>query len=66
MADRFYGVAIGGQQPTNVTEGAATGGAGAPIELRISDAAYADKLRVLNALEAIKNYLQTKETTPIA
>lgn len=52
--------------PVNVTEGAATGGAAAPIELRISDTAYANRLYVLAALEAIKNYLQTKETTPIA
>lgn len=66
MADRFYGAAIGGTMPVNVTEGAATGGAAAPIELRISDTAYANRLYVLAALEAIKNYLQTKETTPIA
>lgn len=66
MADRFYGVALGGQQPKDVTEGGATGGASAPIELRINDTVYGNKLQVLMALEAIENYLATKETSPIA
>lgn len=66
MADRFYGVAIGGTLPVNVTEGASTGGASAPIELRISDTAYSNSMQVFAAVEAIKNYLQTKETKPIA
>lgn len=66
MADRFYGVARGGTLPVNVTEGAATGGASAPVELRISDTEYSNSMQVLAALEAIKNYLQTKETRPIA
>jgi hypothetical protein len=64
MADRFYGIAIGGQLPVNVTEQAST--TSAAVELRISDTAYANKLLVLNALEGIKAYLQTRETTPIA
>lgn len=66
MADRFYGVPLGGSLPVNVTEGAATGGAGAPIELRISDTVYTNKIQVLAAIEAIKNYVQTRETSPIA
>jgi hypothetical protein len=66
MADRFYGVPLGGTLPVNVTEGAATGGAGAPIELRVSDTVWANKIQVLAALEAVKDYLQTKETSPIA
>lgn len=66
MADRFYGVPLGGTLPVNVTEGAATGGAGAPIELRVSDTVYVNKIQVLAALAAIEAYLQTKETSPIA
>lgn len=67
MADRFYGVAVGATLPVNVTEGAATGGAAAPMELRISDTIYAQPMSIRMAmLEAIKNYLQTKETTPVA
>jgi hypothetical protein len=66
VADRFYGVPLGGTLPVNVTEGAATGGASAPVELRISDTVYANKIQVLAMLEAIKNYVQTKETSPIA
>jgi hypothetical protein len=50
----------------DVTEGAATGGAAAPIELRISDTVYANKLQVQQALDAIRGYIATKETNPIA
>lgn len=63
MADRFYGVAVGGTQPVNVTEAAST--TSAAIELRINDAAYSNKIAVLGALEAVKNYLQAKENNPI-
>lgn len=66
MADRFYGVARGGTLPVNVTEGAATGGAAAPVELRISDTEYSNPMQVLAALKAIELYLVTKETKPIA
>jgi len=64
MADRFYGVAIGGRLPGDVTEQATT--TSAAVELRISDTAYTRKILVLNALEAIEAYLQTKATEPIA
>ena len=48
-----------------MTEGAAS--SSEAIELRISDAAYAyGKLAILNALEALKNYIITRETDPIA
>lgn len=63
MADRFYGVALGGQQPSNVTEAAST--TSAVVELRINDTVYSSPLLVQLALEAIKNYIQTKETHPI-
>lgn len=66
MADRFYGVARGGALPVNVTEGAATGGAAAPVELRISDTEYSNHMQVMACIEAIKLYLETKETKPIA
>lgn len=64
MADRFYGVALGKQTAVDVTEAATT--TAAAIELRISDTAYASPLLAQLALEAIKNYLQSKETHPIA
>lgn len=63
MADRFYGVALGGQQPKDVTEASST--TSAAIELRINDSVYTRPLEVQLALEAIKNYLQSKETHPI-
>lgn len=65
MADRFYGVAIGGQHAKDVTEGAASGGAAAPVELRVSDTAYGNKLLVRQALVGILEYLDTKEGNPI-
>lgn len=64
MADRFYGVPLGGTLPVNVTEASST--TSAVVELRINDAVYANKIQVLAQIEAIKNYLQTKETSPIA
>jgi len=64
MADRFYSVALGEQMENQVTEGAST--SGEAFELRINDSVYATKLNALLALEAIENYLATKETSPIA
>lgn len=64
MADRFYGIAIGGQLPKDVTEAAST--TSAAVELRISDTAYATKKHVIMALKGIQAYLETKETSPIA
>ena len=64
MADRFYSVIKGEHNPSQVTEGSST--SGEAVELRVSDTIYANKLDVLLCLEAIENYLMTKETNPIA
>lgn len=64
MADRFYSIVLGEQMPNQVTEGAST--SSEAVELRVSDSIYSNKKAVLLGLEAIKNYLITKETTPIA
>lgn len=64
MADRFYGIAVGGKLPTDVTEAAST--TSLAIELRVSDSAYANKLYVIEAIEALEAYLATVETSPIA
>lgn len=64
MADRFYSVILGEQVPSLVTEGAST--SSEAIELRVSDSIYANKLQVILGVEAIKGYLATKETSPIA
>jgi enolase len=64
MADRFYSVVKGEQMAHMVTEGAST--SSEAIELRINDTVYTTKLDVLLALEAIENYLETTETSPIA
>lgn len=64
MADRFYSVVQGEGLPVQVTEGAAS--SAEAVELRISDTIYANKLDVLIGVRAILNYLETRETSPIA
>jgi len=64
MADRFYSIILGEQMPHQVTEGSST--SSEAVELRVADTIYSNKKAVLLGLEAIKNYLITKETTPIA
>lgn len=64
MADRFYSVILGEQTVDKVTEGSST--SSEAIELRVSDSIYATKLHVILGLKAILDYLETKETSPIA
>jgi hypothetical protein len=64
MADKFYSVILGEHFPSQVTEGSST--SSEAVEVRVSDSIYSNKVAVLNGLEAIKNYLITKETNPIA
>lgn len=63
MADRFYSVVKGEHLPEQVTEGSGT--SGETIELRVNDAVWANKIDVILALEAIRGFLETKETSPI-
>lgn len=63
MASRYYGVSVGAMQPKDVTEGASTNSTA--VELQIDLTKCTDKLQAIQALEAIKNYLQTVETNPI-
>lgn len=64
MADRFYSVIRGEQLPVQVTEGAST--SSEAIELRVNDTVYANRLDVILGVRALLNYLETRETTPIA
>ena len=64
MADRFYSVVKGEHMPHQVTEGAST--SSEAIELRVSDTIYTNKIDVILCLEALKNYLLARETSPIA
>ncbi len=64
MADRFYSVVKGEQMTNLVTEGSST--SSEAIELRINDSVSSRKMEVLIGLEAIKHYLMTVETNPIA
>jgi hypothetical protein len=64
MADRFYSIILGEQLPSHVTEGSST--SSEAVEVRVSDSIYASKKAVILGLNAIRDYLITKETTPIA
>jgi len=64
MADRFYGIDVGGQLPVDVTESGST--TSKAIELRVSDTAYASRKAVELAIEALRWYIQTVEANPIA
>lgn len=64
MADRFYSADIGNQMPVSVVEQAST--SSKVVELRVNDTVYTRKLDVIIAVEALLNYLKTKETSPIA
>ena len=64
MADRYFSLNLGDQIPSLVTEGGST--SGKAIELRVSDSVYASKKLVVLGVAAIKQYITTKETTPIA
>lgn len=64
MADRFYSVVKGEQMTHMVTEGAST--SSEAIELRVNDSVYATKLDVILGLQAIVDYLNSTETSPIA
>lgn len=64
MADRYYSVVQGEGLPFQVTEGSTS--SSEEIELRVNDSVFGDKLAVIQGLQAILLYLQTKETSPIA
>lgn len=56
MATRYYGVNVGGGFPTEVSEAGST--TSRTVELAVVyDATGANKVQVLNAIEAIKNYI---------
>jgi hypothetical protein len=64
MASVYYGVNTGAMQPVDVTESGSTTSSG--VELVIDLSKVTTRIVALQCLEAIKNYLVTKETDPIA
>ena len=64
MANRFYGANIGATMPTEVTESGSTTSRTVEVAV-VYDATGANKHTILNALEAIKNYI-IKDTYPPA
>ena len=64
MATRYYGVNVGGDMPTDVVESGST--TSRTVELAVVyDATGANKMIVLNALEAIMNYIVTDNWPPV-
>jgi hypothetical protein len=63
MANRYYGVAVGGSMPTEVTESGSTTSKDVELVVNLS-AAGTDKVQVLKALEAISNYVATDTWPP--
>lgn len=64
MTDRFYGIDIGGDMPTDVTEQATT--TSKNIELRVTyDAAGMSKLTLLQSLEALQYYVSQDTWPPV-
>jgi len=64
MASRFYGIDLGGNKPTDVTEGAATGSKG--VEIQVDLAKVTRRTDILLLVEALQHYLITRETDPAA
>lgn len=64
MASRFYGIDLGGNKPTDVTEGAATGSKGVEIQVDLSKVTR--RTDILLLVEALQHYLITRETDPAA
>lgn len=64
MATRYYGVNIGGTMPVDVSEAGST--TSRTVELAVVyDATGADKVKVLNAIDAIRAYV-AQDTYPPA
>jgi hypothetical protein len=63
VASRYYGANVGAMQPTDVTESAST--TSSAVEIQIDLTKTTSKIAVLQALEALMNYLITKEGDPI-
>lgn len=55
MADKFYGVAIGGKLATDVTKANSTNSTA--VELRVTVGATTNRQDILNAIEAIETYV---------
>ena len=63
MASRYYGANVGAMTKLNVTEDSST--TSSAVELQIDLAKVTSKLAVLQALDALRDYLITVETDPI-
>lgn len=64
MADRYYGIDLGGDMPTDVTEASST--TSKAIELRVTYTTTGlTKTDVLKAIEALEYYVTTDTWPPV-
>jgi len=63
MASRYYGANVGAMQPTDVTEAAST--TSKAVEVQVDLSKTTSRLAVLQALEALTNYIRVVEGDPI-
>lgn len=63
MASRFYGANVGAMQPTDVSEAAST--TSRAVEIQVDLTKTTKRIEVLQALEALTNYIRVTETDPI-
>jgi len=64
MASRFYGANVGAMQPTDVTESSST--TSKAVEIQVDLSKTTSRLAVLQALEALTNYIAVTEGDPIS
>lgn len=65
MADRYYAVALGGDLPENVTEGAAATPA-AFVDVRLTyDASGASREQAIKAINAVRDYILQDAFPPV-
>ena len=66
MAARYYGVAVGGDRPTDVTEGTSTTSSAFEFVVANTTATRVNKLTALKALEAIRDQIVQANKWPPA
>lgn len=64
MTTRYYGADIGATMPNHVTEASSTTSKNIEVQV-VYDAAGMDKQKVINALEAVVNYIETDTWPPV-
>jgi hypothetical protein len=62
VASRFYGANVGAMQPTDVSESAST--TSRAVEIQVDLTKTTKRIEILQALEALTNYIRVNENDP--